>query len=288
MAEGVGEASALVPPPPTPAFLDAIALSDTHRQGQRHSQAAEALLEAAALQQDDPRPHFQLAMAQTAAGQLEAATRSALRAVELAPAGHLGVLPDEIRASGISAPRGIYPQLGLRAAIMAFDLLSKPVADAVPRPNWWNDKELLRMSERALQDSPESQFAVATRVRVLMGVGQLMADGSPRGWYLQQRTPPQLRELARLLKKQATFEPAGSLKAVQQLRNAATILEKAMEIEQAEREIRRAEQLASATEARIASASFARQRPEEPNLALPEPPNLVHRPMVEAVPPLRA
>jgi len=238
----------IVPPPPAPppadAFAAALGRAEEHRLAKRHAQAIEALLEASALQPNDPRPFFQMSMAQTSAGQPEAACRSALCAVELAPAGHLGVLPAEIKASGVAVPRGVYPQIGLRAALTAFDMLSKPIADAVARPSWWDDKELLRMSERALDDTPNSAYAIATRVRVLMGVGQLMADGQPRGWYLQQRTPAQLRELAGLLKKQASLEPPGSNKALTQVRNAATILEKAMQMEAAERAAQQAAQQA--------------------------------------------
>ena len=171
-------------------------------------------------------------MVQTAAEQPEAAGISALRAVELAPGGHLGVLPSESRAS---VPRGVYPQIGLRAAVMAFDLLVQPVCDAVPRPSWWNDVDLLQMSARALADTPGSPYAISTRVKVIMGNGTLMANGTPRGWYLQQRTSAQLRELAELLKKQATIEPPGSTKALVLLRNAATILGKVVQLEAAEK-----------------------------------------------------
>ena len=208
-------------------FALALARAEAHRREQRHAQAIEALSQAALLKPDDPRPHFELCMAQTASELPAAACASALRAVELSPNGFLGVLPSE----ATQVPKGVYPQIGLRAAVMAFDLLVQPVCDAVERPSWWSDVELLRMSARALADTPGSPYAISTRVRVLMGVGQLMADGRPRGWYLQQRSSADLRQLAELLKKQATIESPGSTKALVHLRNAAAILAKAVQLE---------------------------------------------------------
>lgn len=212
-------------------FEEALSRAEQHREQLQYDQAITALIEASDLQPGDPRPHFQLAVVQTAAGIPEAACRAALRAVELAPAGHLGVLNSELHDAGVAPPRGVYPQLGLRAAVMAFDLLIQPVCDRVARPSWWTDTALLSISERAMADTPESIFALNTRVRVLLGVGALMADGKPRGWWLEPRTPQMVREAASLLKKQSMIEPPGSKKSLLHLHNSTLLLEKAMEME---------------------------------------------------------
>ena len=137
-------------------FSAALARAEEHRSAQRHDKEIEALTEAAALEPANPRPHFSLCMAHTASDNPEAACRAALRAIELAPAQHLGVLDEEARNAGVRPPRGVYPQIGLRAAVMAFDLLIRPACDAVARPSWWSDQELLRMTERAMADTPSN------------------------------------------------------------------------------------------------------------------------------------
>jgi hypothetical protein len=237
-----------------------MAKAEEHRKAREYEEAAAALQRAAALRLDDPRPHFQLCMVQTAASDVVGACRSALRTVELAPGGHLGVLPSELRSGnsgGPTVPRGIYPQIGLRAAVMAFDLLvGAPACASVPRPPWWSDGELLAMSERALADTPQSPYAIRTRTDVLIGVSEAQGPGvspteakggvgdppgspkgwqaGPRGWTIGPRKAAHLREGARHLKAQASFEPAGSVAAAQKVHNAAALLEVALRMEASE------------------------------------------------------
>ena len=210
--------------------------AEEHRVAQRLEAAADALKRASTLQPDDPRPYFHLAMVLTTLEDIRGACVAALKAVKHAPGEHLGVLPSEDVATRPSVPRGIYPQIGLRAAVMAFDLLIRSPCDGLPRPSWWNDEALLAVSERAMTDTPHSPYTQSLRSHVLLGVmsvGSEQTHGviSPRGWELGARSAAQLREAAGLLKKQAMLEPAGSPKAVQALANAAAIFEAAMRME---------------------------------------------------------
>ena len=111
---------------------------------QKPSEAVQVLKRAAALRPDDPRPPFQLAMAHTACkgdDHLVSACGYALRAVELAPGGYLGVLPSD--GDSTAVPRGIYPQIGLRAAITAFDLLIRPPCDRCVQPSPRNSRAVI-------------------------------------------------------------------------------------------------------------------------------------------------
>jgi hypothetical protein len=172
----------------------------------------------------------------TATHDIAGACAAALTAIKLAPGGHLGVLPSEVKRGIATVPTGIYPQLGLRAAVTAFDLLIRPACDDIPRPAWWNDEALLLMSQRAVTDTPQSLYALNTRCYALMGIGGTGEAGAlSRGWKVGNRSAAQLREAADLLKQQARLEPPGSGKGVQALTNSAAILEKAMRMERDER-----------------------------------------------------
>ena len=139
-------------------FVAQLAKAEEARQAGQLERAAEALRRAGELQPQDPRPPFQLCMLLTSANDLQNACTSALWAVELAPGRHLGVLPSE------QCPTNkVYPQIGLRAAVMAFDLLIRQPCEAVPRPSWWTDAALLAMSARALADTPNSALALSVR-----------------------------------------------------------------------------------------------------------------------------
>lgn len=229
----------------TAGFASYLAKAENYRAERDSAKAAEALQRAAMLKPDDPRPPFQLCMILTAANDMAGACVSALRCVSLAPGKHLGVLPSEL--DGAAVPPGVYPQIGLRAAVMAFDLLIRAPCDAVPRPAWWADAPLLAMSARALADTPDSPYALSVRAHVLVGVHG--AGGRQRGWKLGERSAGQLREAATLLKRQALLEPAGSAQAGQALRRSAAVLEVAARLEADEQRQRQQQQQAAAAHA---------------------------------------
>ena len=217
-------------------FVAALKAAEECRAAKENDKAVLALERASQIRPSDPRPYFHMAMLRTASSDCEGACKAALRAIELSPGKHLGVLPSELKNGVAEVPKGIYPQIGLRAAVMAFDLLIRAPCDAVARPSWWNDAALLAMSARALQDTPSSPYAISVRTHVLigiMGVGQEQTAGvvPARGWPLGGRSAAQLREAAGLLKVQAQLEAVGSPKAAQALQNAAAILEAAHRIE---------------------------------------------------------
>jgi len=157
-----------------------------------------------------------------------------LQAVARAPGKHLGVVASDRGAPQV--PRGIYPQIGLRAAVMAFDLLLRPECDGVARPTWWTDKQLLTMSARALADTPDSPYAASVRANVLLGVEGSGIGGKPRGWPLRARSSAQLREAAVLLKRQASMEAVGSSAAMAALARSAAVLQAAVRQEAEEAE----------------------------------------------------
>lgn len=218
-------------------FVAELAEAEKFRQARELDKALACLKRAALHRPADPRPPFQMCMLQTAMGDVVGACDSALRCVHIAPGGHLGVLPSELtKLGGPKVPRGVYPQIGLRAAVMAFDLLIRPPCDGVARPAWWEDGCLLAMSERALGDTPDSPYALSVRAHALLGVTEVtgaMEGGvvRPRGWALGHRSAAQLREAAGLLKRQATLEPPGSAAAVHSLRRASAALEAAHALE---------------------------------------------------------
>lgn len=196
------------------AYVALLAAAEEHKLAQRFSNAAKLMRKAATLKPADPRAWFHLIMVLTLSDELEEACACALRAVELAPGRHLGVLGGEARR-GFTTPiaSGVYPQLGLRAAVMAFDLLVRRCCDGVARPGWWNDADLLAMSERALADTPDSPVSWSTRAAVLTGAGG--------AWALGPRDGAQLREAAALLEREAKSSPH---KAAQCLGNAERCL----------------------------------------------------------------
>ena len=113
-------------------FVAELAEAEKFRQARELDKALACLKRAALHRPDDPRPPFQMCMLQTAMGDVVGACDSALRCVHIAPGGHLGVLPSELtKLGGPKVPRGVYPQIGLRAAVMAFDLLIRPPCDGV-------------------------------------------------------------------------------------------------------------------------------------------------------------
>lgn len=228
------------------AYVAAMAKAEEHRTARRFAEAIASYEEAAAVNPEDPRPYFQMCSAQAVLGDTAGACRSALLACEHAPGQQNGVLPSERHSGGgdgVPVPRGVYPQIGLRAAIMAFDLLIRAPCDSVPRPRWWNDGALLKLSERALIDTPASPYALSVRAHVLAGVTSVGADGRPRGWPLGQRTGAQLREAAMLLARQAQLEPTASSAATEALARSASLLEAAVQLEAEEAKAKAAEEM---------------------------------------------
>ena len=63
------------------------------------------------------------------------------------------------------------------------------VCPDVPRPTWWEDAQLLRLSERAVQVTPESLRAQKWRADVLSGLQSALPE-------YDDRTPQQLRDAA--------------------------------------------------------------------------------------------
>ena len=216
------------------AFATCLVQAEQHRAAGRFAEALAALNQAAALKPEDPRPPFHLCSAQTKLGDVASACRAALQAVARAPGKHLGVVASDRGAPQV--PRGIYPQIGLRAAVMAFDLLLRPECDGVARPTWWTDKQLLSMSARALADTPDSPYAADVRANVLLGVEGSGIGGKPRGWPLGARSSAQLREAAVLLKRQASMEAVGSSAAMAALARSAAVLQAAVRQEAEEAE----------------------------------------------------
>lgn len=264
-------------------FVQYLAKAEEYRSQQEYKKAAEALTRAALLKPDDPRPPFKLCMLLTSFKRMAPACQQALKAVELAPGQHLGVLPSEARAQPGLVPPGVYPQIGLRAAVMAFDLLIRAPCDDVPRPAWWVDAELLKMSARALADTPDSPYALSVRSSVLVGVTNL--DGArqrngvvaPRGWTLGERSSSELREASMLLARQAKLEPPGSAQATQALRNSASILEAAARLEAGEKARKQPPPPPPTAALAAATAAEARSPPASPSasrsLAVPTSPS---------------
>lgn len=246
-------------------FTMHMAKAEEYRASAQPELAVKALERAASLQPQDPRPPFQLCMLLTARQDFAAACAAALRAVERAPGRHRGVLPSET-TSEAAVPRGVYPQIGLRAAVMAFDLLIRPPCAAVPRPAWWTDNELLAMSARALADTPDSPYALSVRAHCLVG---LRGASSALGWQVGLRTASQLREASALLKRQALLEAPGSAEAVRALRKSAAIFEVAMRVAATEEAARRADAAVDvsdggAADGTLASAPTSPTKPASP------------------------
>ena len=100
-------------------FVAALKAAEECRAAKENDKAVLALERASQIRPSDPRPYFHMAMLRTASSDCEGACKAALRAIELSPGKHLGVLPSELKNGVAEVPKGIYPQIGLRAAVMA-------------------------------------------------------------------------------------------------------------------------------------------------------------------------
>jgi len=104
------------------------------------------------------------------------------------------------------------------ATANAFLMLLRPTCASLPKPAWWNDADLLALSEQALSVAPASYSAVQMRATVLSGVAW---PGSKVG-----HTPEQIAESCRLFRHAAGLCP--TLAERERVLNEAAKLESAV------------------------------------------------------------
>lgn len=167
---------------------------------EKNYRSAVKVLHAAIKKRPDlPAPHYNLAQTFVKANKLSEAAQEFLKAAELCDV----------------------PAMRAEATANAFLLLLQPTCASLPKPAWWNDADLLALSEQALSVAPASYSAVQMRATVLSGVDSLAWPGSKVG-----RAPEQIAESCRLLRRAAGLCP--TLAERERVLNQAAKLESAV------------------------------------------------------------
>lgn len=149
-------------------------------EGNTLAKAAKKCRKAIALFPEQSAAHSALGAALEATGDCLLAARSYLTAMHKAE-----------RATDAD------PRLWADAAARAYAMLVRCPEE--PRPAWWHDEELLKLSEKAVLLLPEDMRAVKWRADVLSGLQSALPDDTePRG-------PQSLREAAVCFQKVATL-----------------------------------------------------------------------------------
>lgn len=118
------------------------------------------------------------------------------------------------------------PRIWAEAAAHAYAMLI--MAPAAPRPTWWTDEALLRLSQRAVTLLPEDLRAQKWRADVLSGLQSALPESGRS--QLEHRTPQQYRDAAIHFQAVAALLPSadakrGMIKAGVMCRGRADALE---------------------------------------------------------------
>ena len=158
---------------------------------QNYSKAVKAYNAALALAPTDAGVHHNLAVTLSRSNEKAAAAKHAVLAVRW----------HELKA-------GTGSDEWARTWAVACSLLLKEECSGMPRPSWWSDEELLRVTKRVVQTIPDEKDVDVwqTRAKVLAGRLLFVGDGDDV-WRPQPRSCKQLKEAAACFTRQAQLIP---------------------------------------------------------------------------------
>ena len=154
------------------------------RSGNLHK-AAKAFQKAISAKPTDSAPYHNLAVVMSRSNKRPEACQYAIMAADVA----LKEVPD-----------GKPHERWAKSWGVACALLYKPSCEEVPRPPWWTDTELLRLSKLAVELIPKEKEVDIHQTRALV-----LSEGVKRGTC--PRTAAQIREAAKCLRRQAKLIP---------------------------------------------------------------------------------
>ena len=250
---------------------DALCITGVARHAEkRYAKAAKVLRKAIALQPENPEAHLYLAQTLLRSADQVGASKSILRAEELARAHAYQQVGLDGSAKHIALTESQALFFWAKATCLAFNLLIGMGEDADDlRPSWYNDAELLarsklvidmvKMTERSKDatdaDSAHHHIAWQMRADVLSGP---VHDNKWIGWQPRQRSLEQLREAARCYRRAARC-PHGEFDVTCSERGyAADMMSRASTVKGM------ADQLAAAGSTEMEFVPYEERRPGDP------------------------